>query len=538
MENVETIVGLLAAVAVLVTLSRRVSLPYPLVLVLGGLVLGFLPGLPRVALPPELVLLVFLPPLLYSEALLFSWRDFKANLRPIGLLAFGLVFLTTAIVAVAAHAVTQGLPWGACAALGAIVAPTDAVAASAIAKSLRLPRRILTILTGESLVNDAAALVVYRLSVAAVVTGRFSAGEAAGQFLLSGLGGVVLGLAAGAAIGWVRGRMQPDPPVENTISLLTPFAAYLPAEACHVSGVLAVVTAGLYLGRIGPRIVSAPTRLQAGAIWQMLDFLLNGLLFILVGLQLHSVLAGVAGHHPLRLLMQAGAVSLAVILARIVWVFPATYLPRLASRRLRERDPLPDRRSVLVVAWAGMRGGISLAAALALPLAVGGGSPFPGRDLLIFLTFSVILSTLVVQGLSLPLLIRRLGLHDDGNAGREEREAQVRASQAALDHLDALVGAEDLPAEVVADLRSHVTQRMRRFESRADAAEKTAEETTEEAQGKVLRRLHREIVDIKRRTVIGLRDDGTIGDTVLQRLQRTLDLEEQRLTLDGDDREA
>lgn len=526
MERIEVLAGLLAAVVILVLLARQIAMPYPIVLVVGGLALGFVPGLPPVAMPPDLVLVVFLPPLLFAQAITFSWRDFVANLRPILLLAVALVLATTGLVAVVAHGVIPGLPWAAAFALGAIVAPTDAVAAAAIAQKLPIPRRVITILTGESLVNDGAALVAYKLAIAAATTGVFSAGHAAGQFLYSSLGGIGFGLAVGGAIGWVRRRLAPEPTVENTISLLSPFAAYLPAEALDVSGVLAVVAAGLYLGRQGPRFLSAPTRLQAGAVWRMIDFLLNGLLFILVGLQLRPILEQVAAHHVARLLLEAALLSLTIVAVRIAWVFASTYAPRIFARR-RQETAAPWQQ-VSVVAWTGMRGGISLAAALGLPLTISGNAPFPERDLLIFLTFTTILTTLVIQGLSLPWLIRRLQLGDDGEAAQEEAQARQQGTQAALDRLNALAEKEDLPNALVEDLRGHFEHMTARFAARVSGTEDEARENW----ASTLRRLRGEMLTAERQAVVGLRDDGTISDDVLQKVQRSLDLSEQWLGLE------
>jgi len=520
-------VGLLALLVLLVLLAERLAVPFPVVLVVGGLALGFVPGLPRVALPPDLVLLIFLPPLLFAQALTLSWRDFLANLRPILLLSIGLVLATLGLVGAAAHAVIPRLPWAAAFTLGAIMAPTDAVAVTAIVQKLPLPRRLVTILSYESMVNDGASLVCYKLAVLAVATGSFSAGQAAWQFTWSSLGGVAVGLAVGWAIVGVRRRMEPNPTVENTISLLSPFAAYLPAEALNVSGVLAVVALGLYAGRQGPRFVSASTRLQAGAMWAMIDFLLNGLLFILVGLQLRTIASRIASHHLLDLILHAALLSLVVIAVRIVWVFGTAYLPLLAQPK-RKRPPLPPWPQIVIVAWTGTRGGLSLAAALALPLAAFGKPGFPQRDLLIFLTFTVILSTLVIQGLSLPWLIRRLDLSDDGEEAREEAQAHQQGTQAALDRLNTLVEEEEMPQELVEDMRGHIEHRNARFAARADGSG----DQERESQAVALHHLRREMVAAERKTVVGLRDDGTISDGVLQRIQKALDLEEQRLELE------
>ena len=525
MREVETIVLLLVVIVVLVMLARRLNVPYPIPLVLGGLALGFVPGLPHVAMPPDLVLLVFLPPLLYSESVTLSWRDIRANLRPIGMLSIGLVAMTTLLVAVTAHAVVPGLPWTAAFVLGAIVAPTDEVAVAAVAERLPMPKRLLIIIEGESLLNDAVSLVLYRLATAAVVTGAFSWLSGGLDFVFASVGGVGVGLTVGAGIGWIRRRLTPDPLIENTISLLTPFVAYLPAETVHVSGVLAVVATGLYLGRQGPRFITSATRLQAGVMWRMIDFLLNSLLFILLGLQLRSILDRLAGHSWTTLATEAALLSLCVILTRIIWVIPASYLPRLFSRRGRARGAFPPWQETIVTAWTGIRGGISLAAALAIPLVTQVGKAFPQRDMLIFLTFAVILSTLVVQGLSLPALIRRLNLKEDEDVGREEADARLQASQAGLARLNQMAETEDLPDEIVADLREHITNRTQRFEARTSgSANKEYEE-----RAAIYRRLRHEIVNAERKTVVSLRDTSAISDNVMQRLQRALDLDEQRL---------
>ena len=534
MREVETIVGLLTVVVVLVMLARRLNVSYPIPLVLGGLALGFVPGLPRVTMPPDLVLLVFLPPLLYSESLSLSWRDFRANLRPISLLSIGLVAMTTVLVAATAHAVVPGLPWAAAFVLGAIVAPTDEVAVAAVAEHLPIPRRLLIIIEAESLVNDAISLVLYRLAAAAVVTGAFSWLSGGLQFILASVGGVGFGLAVGFGVNRLRRRLAPDPLTENTISLLTPFLAYLPAESLHVSGVLAVVATGLYLGRQGPRFITSATRLQGGALWRMIDFLLNSLLFILLGLQLHPILSRLSGRSWTTLASEAALVCLCVILSRIVWVIPSAYLPRLLSRRLREQAPLPSWQQIAVVAWTGIRGGVSLAAALAIPLLTNRGTPFPQRDMLIFLTFAVILTTLVLQGGTLPLLIKRLDLKEDDLVSREETDARLRAARAGLDRLNQIAASEEVPEEIVADLREHVTNRMERYEARTQGSANKEYET----RATIYRRLRKEILMAERETVVGLRDASAISDDVMLRLQRMLDLEEQRLALEEEGEEG
>ena len=543
MPQLEIILGLLLAVAALATLATRLGVPYPILLVLGGSALGFVPGLPPVELDPELVFLLFLPPLLYVSALFTSWRDFRANVRPITLLAVGLVLMTTFVVASVAHTVV-GLPWGAAFVLGAIVSPTDAIAATSVAQRLGVPRRIVTILEGESLVNDATGIVAYRVAVAAVVTGAFSVWEAGLQFVVGAAGGVAAGFAVGWLVVWARRHLSEDPSVQNTISLLTPFVAYLAAEELphslwgllhdlfgvpgdlYFSGVLAVVTTGLYLGRKGPYIISSGTRLQGYATWELITFLLNGLIFILIGLQLRSVVEGLNEYTAGQLVSYALLTSLTVILVRMVWVFPATYIPRWTSRRIRERDPPPPWRNVSVIAWTGMRGVISLAAALALPLQTASGVLFPDRDLIIFLTLCVILATLVVQGLSLPVLIRALGLEDDRIGDKEETHGRVSIAEAALERLDELVDEDWVREDTAERIRGLYGYRRDRFASRFEGDPEGVEERSAAYQHLMV-----ELLGAQRLRLITMRDEGSIGDEVMHRIERDLDLEESRLEL-------
>ena len=526
------VLGVLVAVVALAIIAPRLHIPYSILLVLGGLLLGFVPGLPRFTLDPDVVFLLLLPPLLYSSAWKTSWRDFHANLRPIAQLALVMVLLTTIVVAAVAHVLIPGLPWAVAFVLGAIVSPTDAVAATAIAQRLCIPQRIVTIVEGESLVNDATGLVAYRFAVAAVVAGVFSPFEAGVQFMVVSVGGIVLGLVVGWGLSYVH-RWLDNPPLEITITLVTPFAVYLLGEeVLHVSGVLATVTTGLYLTWRAPTIFSSGTRLQADAVWEMLTFLLNGLAFILIGLQLPGILAilntTIAQRSPLLLLGYAALISLTVILVRLVWVFPQALLPRLLSRRLRERDPYPGWRPVVLIGWTGMRGAVSLAAALALPEVTAQGAVFPERAFVIYLTFGVILATLVVQGLSLPLLIRGLGLHDDGASERQETQARLTAAQAALARLDELASQDEVLQESAQHLRKHYEAQVRsitkRFKPAADEAGSDDAMTYQ--------RLQQEALQAERKAVIDLRNQGEINDEVLRRIERELDLEDQRLAGD------
>ena len=525
MDKVELVLGLLAAVATLALLSRKLPIPFPIVLVVGGLLLSLIPGLPPVRVSPEVVFLIFLPPILYPAALFTSWRDFRTNLRPILLLAIGLVMFTVLLVGYIAHRLIPELPLAAGFVLGAIVSPPDAIAAIAIAERLRVPRRIVAVLEGESLVNDATALVAYRLAIAAVMTNTISLGLITGRFFVVTLGGIALGLLVGMVTTWVQKRID-DPPIEICLSLLTPFAAYLPAERFGLSGVLAVVTAGLYHGWRIPEITSSSTRLQAGPVWEMIEFLLNGFIFVLIGLQLPEVLSTLSGYSTVQLTWYAIVVSVAVILIRIVWVFPATYLPRLLSQRLRERDPCPPWQHVAIVAWTGMRGIVSLAAALSIPLVMRTGIRFPGRDLVIFLTFTVILATLVLQGLTLPPLIRWLGVEDDGATDKEERLARLKANEAALARLEEIIKSETGNDGVVQHLRVEYEDRIRQLEM-------ASLENGSMHRGLFsvnYDRLAHEALRVERATIIRLRNERVINDETLRRIQHDIDLAEARLS--------
>jgi CPA1 family monovalent cation:H+ antiporter len=522
-ETIELIFSLLLLMVVLVAFARRTRIPYPIFLVLGGLLIGFLPGLPSIEIKPQVVFLLFLPPILTSAGYFTPIRDFRANLRPILLLAVGLVLFTTSVVALVAHALIPTLSWAAAFVLGAIIAPPDAIAATSVAQNLNLPRRIITILEGESLMNDASALVAYQVAVAAALTGTFSFGYAAADFLLASAGGIAVGL----AMGWLSVQLLrhiDDTPIEVIITFLASFLVYLAAETLHVSGVLAAVFAGIYMGRFGPRVMSPQTRVEGEAVWQIVIFLLNGLVFVLIGLQLPSILARLTDAPLATLIGYALLVSLVAIVSRFVWVFPAVYLPRWLSAALRARDPSPPWQAVVILSWAGMRGIVSLAAALALP------EEFPGRDLIVFLTFGVILATLVGQGLSLPALIRRLGIADDGGGAREEIKARWVAAKAGLERLEELT-TEDWILDGQADhVREHYTARAERFEARY----RQNDNGVSEAHAAALTRLEHSLIDAELEALIGLRDRGVINDEALRRVQRELDLERLRIGEDGD----
>jgi Na+/H+ antiporter len=524
-EGFEVVLAaVLVAVAGLNALASRIGIPYPIVLVLGGLALGLVPGMPHVELEPELVLLVFLPPLLYFAAFFSEPRALRRYARALSLTAIGLVLATMVLVAVLGHLVLD-LTWPMAFALGAIVSPTDPVAATAIMRRLGAPRRIVNIVEGESLVNDAAALVAYRVALAAAVEGTFSLLDASLEFVLAVAGGVALGLAVGWVIGEIRRRLD-DPPTEITISLITGYVAFLPAEQLHLSGVLAAVTAGLYLGWRAPELASPPTRLQAFAVWDVVTFLLNATLFVLVGLQLPVVVDGLVGQSWPELVGYAALVCAAVIAARFAWLFTTPYMLRAVDRRPRQRELRTGAAERVVVAWSGLRGAVSLATALALPLETDAGTRLPGRDLIVFVTFAVVLVTIVGQGLTLPALVRRLGVVAEGREEEhEELVARLVASKAALTELEAMAGEGWAGDETLDRARQYYEQRKRRYAARAGKIEDDGYEDASQVRQRVLRRLY----GAERRAIVGLRNAGDISNEVMHRLGRELDLEESYL---------
>jgi len=514
--------GLLLAVAVLAVVARWIRVPYPILLVLGGSALGFAPGVPEVSLDPDLVLLIFLPPLLYSAAFFANLHELRRNAAPIGLLAFGLVLATMGAVAVIAHHAI-GLSWAVAFTLGAVVAPTDAVAPVTIVRRLGVPRRVITVIEGESLTNDWTALVLYRFAVAAVVSGSFSLAEAGPRFLLTGIGGLAIGLGVGHAIAWVRARLD-DPPTEITIALLTGYAAYLPAEELGFSGVIAAVTVGVYMGSQTSRLTTPTVRMQGYAVWEIIQFLLNAFLFVLIGLQLPGVLDGLDGRSTGELAGYTALVGMAVIVVRVLWVFAFTYVPRAVMPRVAERSQTPSWRQTAAISWSGMRGGVSLAAALAIPLTVDGGGPFPDRDLVIFLTYAVIVATLVLQGLTLPGVVRALGLEDDGLDSEEELHARVQTALRARERVEELSGEKWVNADTAVRLRGLYEWRHRRFSAQAGGDGADYDERSAAYQ-----RLVREVIGAERQTLRKLRNEGRITDEVMRRVERDLDLEESRL---------
>ncbi|MFJ2238651.1 Na+/H+ antiporter [Streptomyces sp. NPDC087859] len=515
---------LVAGSAAVAAAARRTPVPAPLLLVAVGLVLSYVPGVPEYTLDPDVVLPLVLPPLLHSAATDSSYLDLRAQLRPVALLSVGYVLFATFVVGWAAYQIVPGLSLTGALVLGAVVAPPDAVAATAVARRVGLPSRITTILQGESLVNDATAITAYRVALAAAVGEGASWAGGIGEFLLAAIGGVAVGLILMVPIHWLRTHLK-EPLLQNTLSLLIPFVAYAAAEQFHASGVLAVVVVALFLGHRAWEVDFA-TRLQEDAVWKMVAFVLESSVFALIGLQLRVVVKGLGEYEGGDAVWYAVAVFAVVVVSRFVWVYPATFLPRLLSARIREREPDPTWKAPFVIAWAGMRGVVSLAIAFSIPETMHGGEPFPGRNLILFLTFTTVIGTLVVQGVTLPPLIRLLKLpgRDVQAETLAEANAQAQASRAAERTLDSLLSDERnaLPQPLADRLRSVLERRQNAVWERLGSVNPVTGETVDDT----YRRLSREMIGAEREVFVKLRDGRYIDDEMLRTLLRRLDLEE------------
>ncbi|MBR1217091.1 Na+/H+ antiporter [Bradyrhizobium sp. U87765 SZCCT0131] len=521
-ENFLIVLLLLTAMAATAAMARRFELTPALAFLAIGIALAFIPGMPHIELEPKVVLLIVLPPLIYYAGVSMSWREFKSNLRPIALLAIGCVIFTTCAVTAGAHFVL-GLPWSLGFVLGAIVSPPDVVAPLAIARRLHLPHRILVILEGEGLANDATALILYRFAVLAVGTGSFSLGKATGAFVAI----VACEVFFGIAVGWLSLRLRQwahDERVEISLSLLTPYLAYWVPEHLGGSGVIATVAAGLYVSWNGPLLISAATRLQGIFFWDFVIWLIEGFLFLLMGFQMRLLMEN-SKVVPLHDVVTAIALTSAIVIAaRFIWVFPGTYLTRAMSRRLRERDPPPPWRSTIVISFTGIRGVVSLAVALALPLTLPNGDAFPHRDLILFASFGVIFVTLVGIGLTLPLLVRLLGLSKHGvMEARHEREAEIAARreilQSARQSLEDITASRELSPSLVGFLEA-------RHDTRTRAIPEPPAEGTQYTPATLGAPIVRELITAERKFLHGLLREGKITDETRRRIERDLDLEE------------
>jgi Na+/H+ antiporter len=519
----DSIIGILIALLVtvipLVALAKRVNISYPIVLVVGGLLLGFIPGLPKVQLDPNVVLLIFLPPLLYWESITAPTDAMLENAGQIGLLAIGLVVATTFAVAAAAHAIVPNLSWPAAFVLGAIVSPTDELAAVPVLEYFKLPRHVIAIIDGESLLNDATALVMYAAAIGVVLTGTFKPGQMLFEFLLTVVGSLALGFVAGW-FGVELWRRIKDRQLQGVISVVLPFVAYFPAQKLGLSGVLAVVTAGVYVNRLNPRVMTAAARTQIVGFWNTLVFLVNTILFLVVGLQLHDVAIAAFRTHPWPFVIgYAVTVNVVLIVVRLALAVLGEYAPTSAPAD----HAAPDWKHALIVAWSGLRGAVSLAAALAIPLLLPNGSPFPERDLIIFITFSVILATLVGGGLTLPSVIRRLHVEGGTEEQDEMRRALIASSDAALSRIDELETEGRIDTGHAETLRAKFTHRRELQEATEDghAARHAAKHLD----------IERELIATQRRVIIEMRERGEIDNVVLRRLQADLDSAASRDTL-------
>lgn len=529
MNSALVLVALLCATVAAAIIAKRLAVPYPIAFVIGGILLAFVPHLPVPKIDPNLIFLLVLPPLLHAGGWSTDLEEFRRNVRPIALLAIGLVLFSTAIIAVIAHALV-GLDWTMAFVLGAIVSPPDAVAAESIFERMSVPRRVIAVLSGEGLLNDATALVLFRVALAAAVTGAFSFASTLLSFPLVVIGGVAIGLLVGVVIEIVlrllsRGDLE-DPTLTNVIILIAPYAAYLPADALHLSGVLAVVTTGIYLNRRSTKIMSSEARVTGLAVWNMMIFLLNAFVFMMIGLELPLIVRSLGASLP-QFILYGAIVSVAVILIRIIWVYPATWLPRALFANIRRSDPVPSWRWIAVIAWSGMRGIVSLAAALALPYTDTSGAPLRGRAEILFITLCVIVATLVFQGLSLGPIIAWLGIGETHNLQTRETKLRIRALEAGVKRL------HDLESSFHSSGEWEVAGRLlNEYETRIEHLRGHLKREGNEdgrLENQADHRLQREMLDAERDEIARLRAEGEIPDEIFRAIAYDLDLADLRL---------
>ena len=526
-ENLLLVLSLLFATSMLSILSNKLRISYPIFLVVSGLLIGFIPGIPLITLQPDLVFLVFLSPLLYAAAWNTSWKGFWLYKRPIILLAFGLVVFTSAVVAFTAHSMIPDFSLAMGFLLGGIVSPPDAIAASSVLQELHVPKRMQIVLEGESLINDASSLIVFRVALAAVITGQFAFSKAGVDFLLVTAMGILIGVAIAAILYVVHRFLPTTPSIDAALTLISPYIMYITAEHFHYSGVMAVVSGGLFLSFRSHEIFSYNSRIQVYSFWQTLTFLLNGLVFILIGLQLPSVVKGLGQYSIIDAVRYGIIISLLTIIIRIIWVYPGAYLPRILSKGIRTRERRPSPKVVFLVGWSGMRGVVSLAAALSVPIAFSNGQLFPHRNLILFITFTVILFTLILQGLTLPLFIRALKIKDEEeNIEEQEPAVRLRLAMAALDHM------QQQHEDALGDVEAY-NRLKERYERMIQITNNklTKEENTIDTPGFLprYRRMLIEIIAVKREELNKIRHEGKYSDELLRSKEWELDLEEARL---------
>jgi Na+/H+ antiporter len=525
-DSLLLVVSLLFIVSMLAMISNRLRISYPILLVIAGLAISLIPGIPLVEMDPHIVFEIFLPPLLYYAAWYTSWNDFWRWRRPIAMLGFGLVLITSLAIARFSNGLIPGfsLPLGFL--LGGIISPPDAVAATSVLQNLRIPKRAVTILEGESLVNDAASLIVFRFSLAAVLTGKFVFWKAGVDFLLVIFMGIVIGLAIGCVVYAIHRWLPTTSSIDTAITLITPYLMYITAEHFHFSGVLAVVSGGLFLSYRSHQIFSYETRLQADSVWDVLIFLLNGVVFILIGLQLPYIVRGLGEYSLMAAIGYGLAISLLTILVRLAWVYPGAYLPRFFSRRIRKRETVPGWKLIFLIGWSGMRGVVSLASALAIPLTLTDGQAFPHRNLILFITFTVILFTLVLQGLTLPFVIRRLKLKEEGNDEEQRLNLRLRLATLIVEYITTRYPEESTAIQAFSRLKA----RYERMISITNERLKKGEEK-DDGQPDFLpryRSLLLELVNIQRQELSRMRRENQFTEEVLRSKETELDLEEAR----------
>ncbi|MET0636309.1 MAG: Na+/H+ antiporter [Chitinophagaceae bacterium] len=528
-DNLLLILSLLFTISMLTMASSRVNIPYPIFLVIGGILISLVPGIPNISLDPELVFLIFLPPLLYAAAWNTAWKDFWRLRRPITMLGFGLVIFTSAAVALLSHAIIPDFPLAYGFLLGGIISPPDAVAATSVLQGLNAPKRVVTILEGESLVNDAASLIVFRFAVAAILTGHFEVLSAAQTFFVVALMGIAIGLAIAMVVFAFHRYLPTTPVIDAGITLITPYIMYVAAEHFHYSGVLSVVTGGLFLTYHSHRLFSYESRLNVLSIWQTLIFLLNGFVFILIGLELPIIMNGLGSYSVTEAIIYALIISLLTIVVRIIWVFPGAYLPRLLVKSIREKEENPGWRAIFLVAWSGMRGVVSLASALAVPLTLTTGEAFPHRNLILFITFVVIIITLVLQGLSLRPLIRILGIQEkeQDSAHIKSLLLRVQLAETVLSFIDTNYSEQVNTIDAYKRVRD-------RYERMIEVTRKRLEKDSGEPEDATFylplyRKMLVEVVDVRRQELNRARVSGDFDEELIKERERELDLEEARL---------
>ncbi len=517
---------LLFCVSLLSVVATKIKVPYPILLVLAGLVIWLIPGMPLLEMDPDVVFFIFLPPLLYAAAWQTSWNEFWKWKRSILLLAFGLVIFTSVIVAYVSVNLIPGFTLALGFLLGGIISPPDAVAATSVMQGLKVPRRLSTILEGESLINDASSLIIYRFAIASILTGVFSFGHASGQFVIVSLMGIVIGLTIANILYVVHRYVPTTPSVDTAITLISPYLCYLAAEYFHFSGVLSVVSAGLFLSWRSDEIFNYQSRLQATNVWEALIFMMNGMVFILIGLQLPVIIKDLDGFTLTQAIGFGMAISLLVVVVRMIWIFPAAYLPYYFSKQIRKKETLPHWKAVVLAGWSGMRGVVSLAAALALPLTITDGTAFPFRNTILFITFCVILMTLVVQGLTLPMLIKFFKIPDPDNLEEEEKKLRMSLSYSAIEFIESNYAQEDATQDALHHIKTKFEKRIDQIQRRMVAADLShhSEDIFRE-----FNKLQLHIIEFERKELKTMRRRNQYPEEVLRKLEYELDLEEAGL---------